>query len=91
MRARLVLLHRIRGTGLVVALLAAWVLALGGAATSSAKPDAPGSPDTYVAYWDGVGSHAFTAAGLSPAESHVIFAYVALSEIAAAEATVSMI
>ncbi len=45
-------------------------------ATSSAKPVAGGPPDTYVANWDAVGTQAFTAAALSPAEGHTIFAYV---------------
>ncbi len=36
-------------------------------------------PDTYVAAWDAVGTQAFSAAGLSPAEGHPIFAYVAIA------------
>jgi hypothetical protein len=50
----------------------------GAPATSSAKPQA-GSPDTYVSSWDAVGSQAFTAAGLTAAEGHVIFAYVGIA------------
>jgi hypothetical protein len=65
--------------GTVLALLAAAVLALSGATTSSAKPVAGGPPDTYVANWDAVGTQAFSAAGLTPAEGHVIFAYVAIA------------
>src|SRR5262245_50862150 len=61
------------------AVLAVAVAALGGAAASSAEPQADGPPDTYVAYWDDIGSQAFTAAGLSPAEGHVLFAYVAIA------------
>ena len=38
-----------------------------------------GPPDTYVTDWDAVGSQAFTAAALTPAEGHTIFAYVAIA------------
>jgi hypothetical protein len=58
------------------ALLAAAVVVPGGAISSSAQT---GLPDTYVTNWDAVGSQAFTAAGLTPAEGHVIFAYVAIA------------
>ena len=51
-----------------------------GAATSSSAQGQPvGSPDTYVTDWDAVGTQAFTAAALTPAEGHVIFAYVAIA------------
>ena len=36
-------------------------------------------PDTYVADWDAVGTQAFTAAALTPAEGHTLFAYVAIA------------
>jgi len=51
------------------------------ASPASAAPPgaAEGPPDTYVANWDAVGNQAFTAAGLTPAEGHVIFAYVAIA------------
>jgi hypothetical protein len=65
--------------GLVLALLAAGVLALGSASSGTAKPQPAGPPDTYVAGWDAIGSQAFTAAALTPAEGHVIFAYVAIA------------
>ncbi len=68
-----------RRGGIALVFLAVVVLALGGAASSNAKSQATGTPDTYVAYWDGVGSQAFTAAALSPAEGHVLFAYVAIA------------
>ena len=55
------------------------VLVPGGATSSSAQGQAPGPPDTYVTDWDAVGTQAFTAAGLTPAEGHVIFAYVAIA------------
>ena len=38
-----------------------------------------GLPDTYVTNWDAVGTQAFSAAGLTPAEGHTIFAYVAIA------------
>jgi hypothetical protein len=37
------------------------------------------APDTFVTAWDATGSQAFTAAGLTPAEGHTIFAYVAIA------------
>ena len=63
---------------IALALTAAALFALGGA-TASAKQAPAGAPDTYVAYWDSVGSQAFTAAALTPAEGHIIFAYVAIA------------
>ena len=54
-------------------------LVLGGAATSSAHPPPAGPPDTYVTSWDAIGTQAFSAAALTPAEGHVIFAYVAIA------------
>jgi hypothetical protein len=36
-------------------------------------------PDTFVTAWDATGSLAFTAARLTPAEGHTIFAYVAIA------------
>ena len=60
-------------------LLAAALLALGGAGAVSAKPQSAGPADTYVASWDAIGVQAFGAAGLTPAEGHVIFGYVAVA------------
>ena len=68
-------------------MLGALLAALGGATSSSAKQQPAGPPDTYVTYWDNVGSLAFTAAapqpptgqGFTAAEGHVIFAYVAIA------------
>jgi hypothetical protein len=58
----------------------AMALVLPGAATPSiAQGQVAGPPDTYVTDWDAVGTQAFTAAALSPAEGHVIFAYVAIA------------
>jgi hypothetical protein len=48
-------------------------------ATPSAAGGRSPAPDTFVAEWDAVGSQAFTAAALSPAEGHTIFAYVAIA------------
>jgi hypothetical protein len=46
----------------------------------SARQEVPSDPpDTFVAEWDAVGTQAFSAAGLSPAEGYPIFAYVAVA------------
>jgi hypothetical protein len=37
------------------------------------------APDTYVTTWDAIGSQAFTAAALSPAEGQIIFAYESIA------------
>ena len=55
------------------------VVALGGASASSAREQPPGPPDTYVAAWDAIGTQAYSASGLTFAEGHVIFAYVAIA------------
>jgi hypothetical protein len=47
------------------------------ATTAEALPPQP--PDTSVTDWDAVGTRAFTAAALSPAEGHTIFAYVGIA------------
>ena len=41
--------------------------------------DIRGPADTVVANWDSIGTQAFTAAALTPAEGHTIFAYVAIA------------
>jgi hypothetical protein len=64
---------------IALALLVAAVVAVGGAAKSSAHGPPAGPPDTYITDWDVVGSQAFSAAALTPAEGHVIFAYVAIA------------
>ena len=61
------------------AMLAAGFVVPGGATAVSAQSQQGGPPDAYVTDWDAVGSQAFTAAGLTPAEGHVIFAYVAIA------------
>lgn len=68
-----------RARFLASALLVAAVMMPGGAAASGAQGQSTGLPDTFVADWDAVGSQAFTAARLTPAEGHVIFAYVAIA------------
>ena len=60
-------------------MLAAALVVPGGATAVSAQSQQAGPPDTYVTDWDAIGSQAFTAAGLTPAEGHVIFAYVAIA------------
>ena len=64
---------------IALALLAAAAVALGASTTSSAKGHPTGPPDTYVTNWDAIGTQAFSAAGLTPAEGHTIFAYVAIA------------
>jgi hypothetical protein len=68
-----------RATMVALALLVA-ALALGGAALAGGAGQSSGPPDTYVASWDATGAQAYTAAGLTAAEGHVIFAYVAIAE-----------
>jgi hypothetical protein len=68
-----------RRSGLVLAVLGAAILALGSAAAGGAKPQTSGPPDTYVAYWDAVGTQAMTASGFGAAEGHVVFAYAAIA------------
>jgi VCPO second helical-bundle domain len=69
--------HR-RGARVALVLLVV-MLTLVGATTAGAKKQSSGEPDTYVASWDAVGAQAFTAAGLTAAEGHVIFAYVGIA------------
>ena len=71
--------HVARRRFLALAVFAAALLALGGASATNATQQPAGPPDTYVAAWDATGSQAFTAAGLTAAEGHVIFAYVAIA------------
>ena len=67
-------------------LLLAFAVATGGiglvaptAPSAAGEPSRPGAPDTFVAAWDAVGTQAFSAAALSPAEGHTIFGYVAVA------------
>ena len=60
-------------------LLAASVVAIDGTAAGSGPVQPAGPPDTFVADWDAIGTQAFTAAALSPAEGHTMFAYVAIA------------
>ncbi|MCR2809929.1 vanadium-dependent haloperoxidase [Microbacterium sp. zg.B185] len=55
------------------------VVGLAGPATGGQGRGETGPPDASVANWDAVGTQAFTAAALSPAEGHTIFAYVAIA------------
>ena len=70
---------RLRRRRSVALALLVVVAALGGAGASSAKQQPSGPPDTYVAAWDAVGTQAYSASGLTAAEGHVIFAYVAIA------------
>jgi hypothetical protein len=47
--------------------------------TASASGGHRSRTDSYVAAWDVVGTQAFTAAALSPAEGHVIFGYAGIA------------
>ena len=60
-------------------LLTVSVVGLGQPAAGDDGRHTNGAPDTYVAAWDAVGVQAFSAAGLSPAEGHTIFAYLGVA------------
>ncbi|MDD9368688.1 MAG: vanadium-dependent haloperoxidase [Acidimicrobiales bacterium] len=64
-------------------LLATSVIGLGGPAAGDGGGGRdrhhPGFPDTFVTHWDTVGTQAFTASALSPAEGIPIFAYVSIA------------
>ena len=69
---------------LALAVLTVLMVGIGGtAATGGERREGErhraGPPDTYVTDWDAVGTQAFTAAALSPAEGIPIFAYVAIA------------
>src|SRR5262245_32407119 len=55
----------------------AWAWPLPAASGSSATGSRPA--DTFVTDWDAIGTQAFSAAALAPAEGHTIFAYVAIA------------
>ncbi|MET4100371.1 hypothetical protein ABIB37_002608 [Agrococcus sp. UYP10] len=55
------------------------VVGMAGPTTGGHGHDESGPPDASVASWDAVGTQAFTAAALSPAEGHTIFGYVAIA------------
>jgi hypothetical protein len=68
-----------RVRSLTVGLVTAAAVAFGGAAaTSGAHAQPAAAPDTYVTYWDGVASQAFTAALTPPPDGAVISAYVGI-------------
>jgi hypothetical protein len=65
---------------ITAALFAALAVGLGGTtATTGAHAQAASAPDTYVTYWDGVASQAFTAALTPPPDGAVISAYVGIA------------
>jgi vanadium-dependent haloperoxidase-like protein len=65
---------------IILALFVAAVVGLSGAAaTSSAGGRIAGPPDTSVAGWDAIGARAYAAAGLTPADGHVLLAYAAIA------------
>jgi hypothetical protein len=63
----------------VAAALATTVAAAPGSHTANASGRPHSPTDTYVSAWDAVGSQAFTASALSPAEGHIIFGYAAFA------------
>ena len=77
---RLRMQHRAIGRLLMGVMVVALLL---GATTPAAagRPSTAGGlgPDTFVTAWDAIGSQAFTAAGLTPAEGHTIFGYVGIA------------
>jgi hypothetical protein len=70
--------HRGLRSRVAVLFAAAIVLALPSTAVGHGRP--PGPADAYVAAWDAIGVQAVTAAGLTPPDGHLIFAYVAVAE-----------
>jgi hypothetical protein len=65
---------------IVLVLLVAAAVGLGGAAVApGSRGDPAGPADASVAAWDAIGIRAFAAAGLTPAEGHVLFAYSAIA------------
>ena len=69
---------------LVLAVTTAAVVGFGGVAVGSGERHDDGRhhagpPDTFVTDWDAIGTQAFSAAALTPAEGHTIFAYVAIA------------
>jgi hypothetical protein len=65
------------GALLLVALVVAGIA--GAASFGGGKDPKGGPPDAFVANWDAIGTQAFSASGLSFAEGHTIFAYVAIA------------
>lgn len=65
-------------SGACIAVVTAGLALPAESATHKSAKSAP-SPDTYVTQWDTIGTQAFSAAALSPAEGHTIFAYTAIA------------
>jgi len=65
---------------ITAALVATAAVAFGGTAAANGAPaQPPSTPDTYVAFWDGVANQAFTAASTPPPDGSVISAYVSIA------------
>jgi VCPO second helical-bundle domain len=64
---------------IILALLAALAVGLGGSAAASRAHAQPAAADTYVTYWDSVANQAFTAAAVPPPDGFVISAYAAIA------------
>ena len=68
-----------RARFIAAALFATIAVGVGGtAATTGAHAQPASAPDTYVTYWDGVATQAYTAAALTPPDGAVISAYVGI-------------
>jgi hypothetical protein len=63
----------------LTAALATTVVAAPVAQTATASGRDRSPADTYVAAWDATGAEAFSDAGLSPVEGHIIFAYAGIA------------
>ncbi len=70
----------------LTAALATTVVVAPVAPTADAAGRQQSQPDTFVSAWDAVGTQAFTAAALTPAEGHVIFGYAGIAVYDAAMA-----
>src|SRR6187455_2821351 len=64
---------------LVASLFAVSGVGFGASVANAEGGHHSGPPDTFVVDWDAVGTAAFSAAALTPAEGHTIFAYVAIA------------
>jgi hypothetical protein len=63
----------------VLAVSAAGLAPVGAGEVTAGHPRPSESADTFVAEWDAVGTQAFSAAALSPAEGYPLFAYVGVA------------
>ena len=64
---------------LAAALVGAAILLASVPSIAAGHGRAPRPPDTFVAAWDAIGVQAVSAAGLTPPDGHMVFAYVAVA------------